>query len=164
MRYEAQIDGRTLSIELEQNDERIRATINGRKYDAEVVRPEEGAYLILIGGQVFEARVYNEGSGSLRVKLRDRVFAASIVDRKHIRPASDHSQEGRQQLVSPMPGKVVRVLLGAGDDVAAGQGVVVIEAMKMQNEIKSLKTGRVIEVRVVEGATVNASQVLAVVE
>jgi biotin carboxyl carrier protein len=63
-----------------------------------------------------------------------------------------------------MPGKVVRVLLGAGDDVAAGQGVVVVEAMKMQNEIKSPKAGRIIEVRVSEGATVNSNQVLAVVE
>jgi biotin carboxyl carrier protein len=54
--------------------------------------------------------------------------------------------------------------LNPGDEVAAGQGIVVVEAMKMQNEIKSPKAGRVIEVRVVEGATVNANQVLAVVE
>jgi biotin carboxyl carrier protein len=63
-----------------------------------------------------------------------------------------------------MPGKVVRVLLRTGDEVDLGQGVVVVEAMKMQNEIKSPKSGRVVEIRVSEGATVNASQVLAVVE
>jgi biotin carboxyl carrier protein len=63
-----------------------------------------------------------------------------------------------------MPGRVVRVLLQAGDEVAAGEGVVVVEAMKMQNEIKSPKAGRVLEVRVTQGATVNANQVLAVVE
>jgi biotin carboxyl carrier protein len=63
-----------------------------------------------------------------------------------------------------MPGKVVRVLLAEGDEVALGQGVVVVEAMKMQNEIKSPKSGRVIEVRVVEGSTVDANQVLAIVE
>ena len=74
------------------------------------------------------------------------------------------SCEGRQNLTAPMPGKVVRVLLHSGDEVSAGQGVVVVEAMKMQNEIKSPKTGRVIEVRVAEGATVTANQVLAVVE
>jgi biotin carboxyl carrier protein len=56
------------------------------------------------------------------------------------------------------------VLLGPGDQVSAGQGVLVVEAMKMQNEIKSPKPGRVVEIRVVEGDAVNANQVLAVVE
>jgi biotin carboxyl carrier protein len=63
-----------------------------------------------------------------------------------------------------MPGKIVRVLVQAGDEVAAGQGVVVVEAMKMQNEIRSPKAGRVIAVRAVEGATVAAGEALAEVE
>jgi biotin carboxyl carrier protein len=78
--------------------------------------------------------------------------------------AADHTSEGRQQLTAPMAGKVVRVLLKPNDEVAAGQGVVVVEAMKMQNEIKSPKAGRVIEIRVIEGATVTANQILAIVE
>jgi biotin carboxyl carrier protein len=164
MKYEADIDGRSLKIELEQHDGRVSAIINDRKYDLRVTRPEEGAYLIFFGNQVFEARVSAEGANALRIKLRDRFFTATIIDRKHRRAAMDHSQEGRQHLLAPMPGKVVRVLLSAGDDVAAGQGVVVVEAMKMQNEIKSPKAGRIIEVRVSEGATVNSNQVLAVVE
>ncbi|HEX8087223.1 MAG TPA: biotin/lipoyl-containing protein [Blastocatellia bacterium] len=164
MKYEAEIDGRTVSVELEQREGRVWATIDGRDYEMEVILPEEGAYLIFVGEQVYDARAWYEGANSLRVKLRDRLFTAGIIDRKHRRAAVDHSQEGRQHLIAPMPGKVVRVLLNAGDDVAAGQGVVVVEAMKMQNEIKSPKAGRVIEVRVSEGATVNANQVLAVVE
>jgi biotin carboxyl carrier protein len=164
MKYEAEIDGRRVSIELEQYNGRVSATINERKYEMEVIRPEEGAYLIFVGEQVFEASVWPEGSNSLRVKLRDRFFTANIIDRKHRRADTDHGQEGLQLLTAPMPGKVVRVLLNPGDEVAAGQGIVVVEAMKMQNEIKSPKAGRVIEVRVVEGATVNANQVLAVVE
>jgi biotin carboxyl carrier protein len=63
-----------------------------------------------------------------------------------------------------MPGKVVRILLGPGDEVAAGQGVVVVEAMKMQNEVKSTRPGRVSEIRVAEGETVNGNQILAVIE
>lgn len=164
MKYEAEIDGRPVSVELEQHGGRVSATIDGRDYELEVILPEEGAYLIFVGEQVYDARAWHEGANSLRVKLRDRLFTASIIDRKHRRAAADHSQEGRQQLIAPMPGKVARVLLNPGDDVAAGQGVVVVEAMKMQNEIKSPKAGRVIEVRVSEGATVNANQVLAVVE
>ncbi|HEX8183738.1 MAG TPA: biotin/lipoyl-containing protein [Blastocatellia bacterium] len=164
MKYEAEIDGRSISIELEESNGHLSATVNDRKYEAEVIRPEAGAYLIFVGRQVFEARVGQDGSNSLRIKLRDRVFAAKVIDRKHRRAATDHSQEGLQHLTAPMPGKVVRVLLKPGDSVAAGQGVVVVEAMKMQNEIKSPKAGRVIEVRVTEGATVNANQILAVVE
>jgi biotin carboxyl carrier protein len=164
MKYEAEIDGRLISIELEQRNGRVSAIVDGREYDMEVIRPEKDAYLIFVGERVYEARVWAEGANSLRVKLRDRLFTASIIDRKHRRATTDHSQEGQQHLIAPMPGKIVRVLLCQGDDVEAGQGVVVVEAMKMQNEIKSPKSGRVVEVRVSEGATVNANQVLAVVE
>jgi biotin carboxyl carrier protein len=118
----------------------------------------------MVGDEVYEARVWQSGPDSLRVQLKDRAFSAKIIDRKHRRPSAESFAEGRQQLVAPMPGKVVRVLVKPGDDVAAGQGVVVVEAMKMQNEIKSPKTGRVVEIRVSAGATVNANQVLAVVE
>src|SRR4030095_8954740 len=100
----------------------------------------------------------------LRVEINGQRFSIKIIDRKHRRPALERGIEGRQHLVAPMPGKVVRVLLAAGDPVNQGQGVVVVEAMKMQNEIKSPKSGHIVEVRVSEGATVNANQVLAVVE
>jgi biotin carboxyl carrier protein len=91
------------------------------------------------------------------------LFTASIIDRKHRRTV-EHRPEGPQQLTAPMPGKVVRILLKPGDEVASGQGVVIVEAMKMQNEIKSPKAGRIREVRVAEGQNVNNKQVLAVVE
>ena len=100
----------------------------------------------------------------MRIKLRDRIFPAKIVDRKRRRASADRGLEGKQQVVAPMPGKVVRILRSVGDKVAAGHGVVVVEAMKMQNEIKSPKEGLVVEIRVREGATVSANQVLAVVE
>jgi biotin carboxyl carrier protein len=128
------------------------------------VRPEDGAYLLFIGNEVYEARVWAEANGGLRVKLRDRIYQAKIRDRKQRRGVADHGLEGQQSLTAPMPGKVVRVLCAAGDEVTAGQGVVIVEAMKMQNEIKSPKAGRVLEVRVSKGATVTANQVLAVVE
>jgi biotin carboxyl carrier protein len=164
MKYEAEIDGREVMVELEQRDGRVSARVGERSYDFEVIRPDESAYLFFIGDQVYEARAWSEGGDSLRIKLRDRLFSAKVIDRKHRRATSEHGLEGRQQLTSPMPGKVVRVLLQAGSEVAAGQGVVVVEAMKMQNEIKSPKAGRVIEVRVSEGAVVNANQILAIVE
>ena len=164
MKYEAEIDGRQVSVELDERDGRVSAKIGERAYDLEIARPEESVYLIFDKDRVYEARAWNEGASATGVQLRDRIFTVSIIDRKHRRATVDHSSEGRQQLTAPMPGKVVRVLLKPGDEVAAGQGVVVVEAMKMQNEIKSPKTGRVTEVRATEGATVTAGQVLAVVE
>ena len=164
MKYEVEIDGRQINLELEQRDRRVSAIVEGRGYELEVLCPERGVYLIFAGECVYEACVWRSESDSLTVKLRDSVFSVKVADRKHRRPAADHSQEGRQQLTAPMPGKVVRVLRETGDDVEAGQGIVVVEAMKMQNEVKSPRAGRIIEIRVTEGDTVNANQVLAVVE
>ncbi|HET9531464.1 MAG TPA: biotin/lipoyl-containing protein [Blastocatellia bacterium] len=164
MKYEAEIEGRQIVIELDERDGEVRATVDDRPYEVKVLRPEEGVYLILDGDKVYEARVSSSETGSFKVRLRDRIFDTRIIDRKHRRGAIDHGLEGQQQLVAPMPGKVVRVLLSAGDEVAAGQGVVVVEAMKMQNEIKSPRSGRVAEIRVTEGATVIVNQVLAIIE
>jgi biotin carboxyl carrier protein len=72
--------------------------------------------------------------------------------------------EGRQQIVAPMPGKVIRLLVKVGDEVEAGQGLVVVEAMKMQNEIRSPKKGKVERLQAKEGQPVNAGDVLAWVE
>jgi biotin carboxyl carrier protein len=164
MRYEAEIDGRQLSIELEERDGRVQARVGPREYELEVVSPEAGVYTFLAANRVYEANVWAPERNSFRVLVGGHVFVANIIDRKHRRPAAEHVMEGRQNLVAPMPGKVVRVLVAAGNEVELGQGVVVVEAMKMQNEIKSPKTGRIVEIRVVEGATVNSNQVLAVVE
>jgi biotin carboxyl carrier protein len=164
MKYEAEINGRQVNIELDERDARVSAAIDGRAYEVEAVRPQEGVYLLFEGQRVYEARVWKSQAGAMVVHLRDRVFNIGIIDRKHWRPGLDHGQEGRQQLIAPMPGKVIKVLLNAGDEVEAGQGVVIVEAMKMQNEIKSPKSGRVVEVRVSEGDTVNANQPLAIVE
>lgn len=164
MKYEANIDGRHISIEIEERDGRITAKVGERAYDLQVVRPEPDAFLIFDGDRVLEARVWSVEPNLSRVEIGNRTFSASIIDRKHRRASAERDDEGRRQLIAPMPGKVVRVLLNPGDEVKMGQGVVVVEAMKMQNEVKSPKAGRVIEIRVTEGATVNANQVLAIVE
>jgi biotin carboxyl carrier protein len=164
MKYEAEIDGRAVTVELEQRDGRVSAKIGERAYEVEVTHPEAGVYLLFWGDQVYEVRLWSEANQTLRINLRDRRFTAKVIDRRQRRLIAEQASEGRQQLIAPMPGKVVRVLLEQGAEVAAGQGVVVVEAMKMQNEIKSPKAGHVLEVRVKQGATVTAGQVLAVVE
>lgn len=164
MKYEAEINGRQVTVELEEHDGHLTARVGERLYEMEVAQPEDGAYLMFVGNEVYETRVWAEESGRLHIKLRGRLLQAKLIDRKQRRGAAEHGLEGQQQLTAPMPGKVVRVLCAAGDEVTKGQGIVVVEAMKMQNEIKSPKDGRVSEVRVSEGATVKANQVLAIVE
>jgi biotin carboxyl carrier protein len=164
MKYEVQIQGRQVGVELEQRNGRVQARVDSRNYDVEVVCPEEGVYSFLAGDNVYEAHVSTFEPNSLRVEIRGHLFTINIIDRKHRRASVEHGIEGRQNLLAPMPGKVVRVLLARGDEVTLGQGVVVVEAMKMQNEVKSPKSGRVVEIRVAEGATVTANQLLAVVE
>jgi len=92
-------------------------------------------------------------------------FAAEVRDprsfRGRVRVADDH---GPKKLLAPMPGRVVRVLVSQGAEVEAGTGVLVVEAMKMQNEVKSPKKGTVQKILAAEGAAVNAGDVLAIVE
>ena len=92
-------------------------------------------------------------------------FLAEIIDPRSWRGRRHRGTEaeGRQQIAAPMPGKVVRLLAKAGDAVEAGQGLLVVEAMKMQNEIRSPKSGTVERVLVTEGQAVNAGEVLCVV-
>ena len=100
------------------------------------------------------------------VNIRGRSYAVTIVDPKRLRSGqnSDRHHQGVAEILAPMPGKVVRVQLEAGASVEKGTGVVVVEAMKMQNEMKSPRAGVVVSINVKPGDTVNAGDVLAVVE
>jgi biotin carboxyl carrier protein len=137
--------------------------VDGRRVEAEAVRISHGAYSILLNGRSLEITV-EETSGGLLARANGREFQVEVTDPRSWRRArgAGIELEGRQQLVAPMPGKIVRVLVAAGQQVAAGQGLLVIEAMKMQNEIRSPKSGTV-EKLAREGQTVNAGEVLAVV-
>jgi len=131
---------------------------------AQVEQPEPGVYSILLDGRSYDARV-EETPGGLVVVIDGHRFEVSVVDpRRWTRPASGRHGEGVQSVAAPMPGKVVRVLVAPGEEVAAGQGIVVVEAMKMQNEMKAARAGRVLSVPVRVGATVAAGEVLATIE
>jgi biotin carboxyl carrier protein len=92
-------------------------------------------------------------------------YSAEIRDPRSLRGRTRQiDNHGPQKLTAPMPGKIVRVLVHVGAEVEAGAGVLVVEAMKMQNEIKSPKKGKVQKILVGEGAAVNAGDVLAIVE
>jgi biotin carboxyl carrier protein len=140
-----------------------RFRFGGRERSADVEIPEPGIYSILLDGRSYDASVERTARG-LIVTVDGHRFEIEVRDPRRWSPgAARASGEGIETLVSPMPGKVVRVLVAVGDKVGAGQGIVVVEAMKMQNEIKSSRAGRVLALQVQEGATVAAGQALATI-
>jgi biotin carboxyl carrier protein len=155
-----------LTIKLE--DGRVSAEIGGRVYELEVRQPQPGAYLFFLDTKVYECRVSERASSkeAFAVSIRGRNYDVTIVDPKRLRSGqnSDRHHHGAAQILAPMPGKVVRVQTEAGTAVEKGAGIVVVEAMKMQNEMKAPRAGVVVSINVKPGDTVNAGDVLAVVE
>jgi biotin carboxyl carrier protein len=150
-------------IELTRAAVRHECRIDGRLVEADIREISDGIYSILIGGRSLEVHVEARGQ-ALRIISGAREFVASATDpRRYLKGAGSILAEGRQQVTAPMPGKVIRVLVKAGDKVAAGQGIVVVEAMKMQNEVKSPKAGTIEKLLAAEGQPVNAGDALAVV-
>jgi biotin carboxyl carrier protein len=168
MKLQAIIAGSQVDLEVRRQGARVFATIDGRSYELELQRVSDQACLIIDDGRVFDCRVDGrlESGAELDVVVGANRHAITIIDPKRLRSASGVGGpgEGAARIVAPMPGKVVRLLVEAGQEVEAGHGIVVVEAMKMQNEMKSPKAGRIAEVKTKPGAAVAAGDVLVVVE
>ena len=168
MKLTAEIAGEKRELLIEYDGTHVLALIDGRRYEAQVRALQPGVYLLLLDGQVYECRVDRQGGkqGAAEVTVGAQAYTVMLTDPKRLRggQSAGASLDGTAQIVAPMPGKVVRVLVEAGAEVEAGRGLVVVEAMKMQNEMKSPKAGIVTSINVSTGATVNAGDILAVVE
>ena len=125
-----------------------------------MVETEAGVYSVLVDGASYEVRVTGN-----QITVNGHTFEVFGEDpRQWKRSGATAGATGKISLTAPMPGKVVRVLVAVGDEVTAGQGIVVVEAMKMQNELKAPRAGRVTSLQVKENDSVNAGAVLAVIE
>ena len=166
MKYEVRIGGKTRVVELTREAENWRVALDGTPLDADAVEVAANTFSILIDGESWEVRVAPKPDGTLVLHTGIAEFVAEVEDPRAWRGRRHGAMEaeGRQQIAAPMPGKVVRVLMNAGDSVEAGQGLLVVEAMKMQNEIRSPKSGRVEKIFVKEGQAVNAGEILAWVD
>ena len=167
MKFHVQLSGAGGSakrvVELERSENAWRISVDGQLLeDADVAEVAPYTLSILLRGQVYEVRVAPAPLGTLQVQVGLQAFIAEVADPRAWRGRRHGGVEaqGRQQVAAPMPGKVVRVLVKAGDTVEAGQGLVVVEAMKMQNEIRSPKSGTVERVLASEGQAVNNGDVL----
>jgi biotin carboxyl carrier protein len=165
MIYEVTLAEKTYRVELTQVGERWKCLLDGRELPVHAVYGENGVLSLLLDGKSYEVKQEIVGTETSVIVGHER-FIASVRDPRSFRSRSrvGASEQGVMKIRAPMPGKVVRVLAGVGTQVEAGQSVLVIEAMKMQNELKAPKTGVVKKINVVEGAAVDAGQSLAEVE
>ena len=166
MTYDVTIDGKPYRVELLRSRDGLQVTVDGRPVAVDAVLAERDVLSLLVEGRSYDIKREQTGQ-SEHVIVRGISFTAEVRDPRSLRArraAAAGSTEGPKKVVSPMPGKVVRILAPAGTKVEAGEGVIVVEAMKMQNEIKSPKAGTVQQVLAQEGAAVNAGEALAIVE
>ena len=172
MTVEVEVNGllRHVSVERVASDpNRFRVTWDGvsRLVDAHSLNPTRLSLIFLgAGWRSYEARLDEGGRGELVAYVTGTIVRAVVNSgRRAFRfDESGLSDDREQRVTAPMPGKVVRLLVAVGDEVAARQAVAVVEAMKMENELVALRSGRVKEVAVQEGAVVESGKVLMVIE
>lgn len=165
MKYDVEIEQARHRVILEGNGHQWKAWVDDRPYDVKILQPEPGVYTLLIGPRVFPLRVAPpSANGVVTVTVRHQSFNVRLINPRHRSRAVDHGREGRVEVAARMPGKIVRILAPVHSDIRAGEGILVIEAMKMQNEVRAPKSGRIVAITVREGQTVNAGETLAVIE
>jgi acetyl/propionyl-CoA carboxylase alpha subunit len=163
------VDGRPGDLEMARQNGQYRFQYTSERNDGEpreasLVQVEPGIYSVLLNGRSYEVKVV-AGPEGYYVDLEGFRSVVEVRDpRSMTRGGKGGPGEGRQTVNAPMPGKVVRVMVKEGDRVEAGAGLVVVEAMKMQNELKAPKAGTVVQVKATVGATVAMGEMLVVIE
>lgn len=168
IKLKAEVGGKDHQVSIQRDDSGVSAEVDGRRYQLELRDLDNSEYMLLDGDTVYNCRVeqgYTQPA-DLEVSLLGVNYTIKLTDPKRLRSAQSGAEhdKGTARIVAPMPGKVVRILVEAGTKVAAGAGILVVEAMKMQNEMKAPKSGNVVSIDAEVGSTVNAGDVLAVIE
>jgi biotin carboxyl carrier protein len=165
MRYDIGLGGRFYRLELQRKQEHWECRLDGREVSIQAVRVSADTLSILMDGKSFEVKHEPTVQG-VAVFIRGTRYEVSVEDPRSWRGRTRAAQDeaGPQKLIASMPGKVVRVLAQEGDPIASGQGIAVVEAMKMQNEIRSPRAGVLKKLLAHVGMKVNAGEVLAIVE
>jgi biotin carboxyl carrier protein len=164
MKITITIQGTQRTVELTHPGGKPRWQIDGHSFEVDASEISRGIYSVLVDGNSIEVRI-EAHSSQLQVVANGKEYLASIENPRALKKnrAGAAQIEGRQNVTAPMAGKIVRTLVKAGDEVQSGQGLLIVEAMKMQNEIRSPKSGKIERVTVIEGQTVNPGDIVVVV-
>ena len=168
MKLRAELSGQNHELIVRREGDTVFAQVDGRAYELEVHGAAKGEYLLFEGTSVHNCRVetHPPQPEQFVVHVGTRSYQIKLVDPRRLSRSttSGTQHHGSAEIIASMPGKVVRLLVEIGAHVEAGAGIMVVEAMKMQNEMKAPRAGVVVSINLEEGATVNAGDVLAVIE
>lgn len=167
MDFIAKLGGESCRVEIEEMDKSLyRVSVDGNDLVVDAKKTGLSSYSLIIDNRSFEVDV-DVSEDEYRVLVDGRSYHIHLIDERRIRLGGLQTGiqlQGRQNVAVPMPGKVIAVLVSEGDRVEKGQGLVIVEAMKMENEVRSPISGEVKEVRAKAGETLEAGAVLVVVE
>ena len=170
MKLHVTADGRTRAVDISRNGDTFLVSLDGRQHNVDV-KVIDGVWSMLIGPgsrptRSYEVAFSSSAEGGMTVHIDGVPVEVSInrMRRSGATAVSAPSNGGPQRVTAPMPGKIVKLLVKPGDKVQPRQGVVVVEAMKMENELRARAAGTVSEVRVAEGASVEAGAILVILE
>jgi biotin carboxyl carrier protein len=160
-----QIDGKEYRLKLAPGPRGWECVLDGREIVIDAVQVQRDVLSVRIAGQVHEVK-REAGVEGTHLWVGHARYAAEWRDPRSLRDRKKSATDDAspRKLIAPMPGKVIRILLQEKAKVEPGQGILVMEAMKMQNEIKSPRKGMVQKILATEGANVNAGDVLAIIE
>ncbi|MEX0806014.1 MAG: biotin/lipoyl-containing protein [Candidatus Binatia bacterium] len=167
MAFIAKFGGQTYRVEIDEVEKSVyKVSVDGNEFLVDGKKTGRTNYSLIVDNRSFEIEVDNS-EDEYRVLVDGRIYHVNLVDERRIRVGGTQAGlqfQGRQKVSVPMPGKVIAVLVAEGDAVEKGQGLVIVEAMKMENEVRSPINGEVKEIKVGPGETVEAGAVLIVVE
>ncbi|HKQ32085.1 MAG TPA: biotin/lipoyl-containing protein [Thermodesulfobacteriota bacterium] len=161
MTYTFKIRDQICKITLEEEDGQLRAEIDGNSIPVDFVKIENNLYSMLVNGKSMTVGVVRKGR-KVQVFIEGDLYELEAVSEREQRKTS-HIVSGVQEIKSPMPSRVVKILKGEGDEVTSDEGLIVVEAMKMESELKSPIAGKIKNIMVKEGDTVESGTVLLVV-
>ncbi len=168
MRYQVEIEGVDFELEVDRSGGGTTVTLGDRSERADLVRiGRSPVYSLILGDSSYEVSVHRR-NGDLEIVLGGQTYTATVLDERamKIAAAGGGAAEGAAGEIvrAPMPGVVVGIVVGVGDEVSPGQGIVALEAMKMENELKSASGGTIKEIRVKVGQGVSQGESLVVIE
>lgn len=165
MKLTIEISGQTHEAKFTREGTAAQLALGEQIHQAALSQPEAGLYTVVLNDAVYRCWLDVLPNGQTEVVVNGQRFPVAVRDKKQRQASgSGAAAGGKAVLAAPMPGKVVRVMCAVGDEVEANQGLLVVEAMKMQNEVQSPKAGKITELRVAEGQTVNAGETMITVE
>jgi len=167
MAFIAKLGDQSYTVEIEENGKSVyRISVDGNEFLVDDKKTGRTNFSLIVDNRSFEIEVDNTDD-EYRVLVDGRNYRIHLVDERRVRVGAAQSGlqlQGRQMVSVPMPGKIIAVLVAIGDAVEMGQGLVIVEAMKMENEVRSPISGEVKEIKVKPGDTVEGGALLVIVE